>query len=552
LANRQGISTSEFPAANRPAALGVNGMVTSAHPLASAAGLQVLMEGGNAFDAAIATAAVLGVGEPYMSGMGGIGVALVYTASDRQLRALNFSGRTPKAAEPSLFTEGKKDAGAMSPLIPGNVAGWLALHEAHGSMDRERLFRPAINYAEGGMPVTRLNARTMANNASRLTKFPSGSIIVGPDGSTPSAGDRLRMPQLAESFKAMVKGGTEAFYRGGIAERIVRGVQAAGGLLTMDDMADYRVEWQDPVSISYRDYKIFTTPPNSTGFQILQTLKFMEGFSGNDLVFQSPETLHLMMESVKLAVTDRIRYGGDPNYLDIPIGGLLSNGYAAQQRGRVDRSKASTVSGETFAAGVPTGSLMAGSPEAFDGGMTTHFAVTDRDGNVVSVTQTLGGSFGSGFAPGDTGIFLNNMCHWFDLEEGSSNRIGPDKRVDFCVAPTQTFRNGQFYASMGTPGSWGILQTTPQFLMHLLDFGMNPQEAIEAPRFRYYGGVSVQMEERFPLYVRHAMEQKGHDVTVLEPWAMSVGGAQGFRLNPNSGTLEGGADPRRDGLAVGW
>ena len=541
-----------FQAANRPAALGVNGMVTSAHPLASMAGLQVLVDGGNAFDAAIATAAVLGVGEPYMSGMGGIGVALVYTASENKVRALNFSGCAPNAADPDIFSGDMKDTGAKSPLVPGNVAGWLALHEAHGSMDRERLFRPAIEYAEGGMPVTRLNAKTMANRASALTRFPSGSIIVGDDGSTPAAGEKLRMPQLAESFRAIVKGGTQTFYTGEIAERLVKGVQAEGGLLTMDDLADYQVEWQEPISIPYRGYKIFTTPPNSTGFQILQTLKLMDGFSGDNLVFQSPETLHLMMESMKLAVTDRIRYGGDPRVKDIPVQGLLSEGYAAQQRSRIDHAKAAHVSGETFAAGIPSGSLLAGSPEAFDGGMTTHFAATDRDGNVVSITQTLGGGFGSSLAPDNTGIFLNNMCHWFDLEEGSHNRIGPGKRVDFCVAPTQTFVGDKFYASMGTPGSWGILQTTPQFLMHLLDFGMNPQEAIEAPRYRYYGGVSVQMEERFPVEVRKVLEKKGHEITVLEPWSMSVGGAQGFRLNYASGTLEGGADPRRDGLAIGW
>ena len=545
-------STAHYPAANRPAAVGVNGMVASAHPLASTAGLQVLMDGGNAFDAAVTTAAVLGVGEPYMSGMGGIGVALVYTASDKRVRALNFSGRAPKGADPTLFTKDNKDTGAMSPLVPGNVAGWLALHEAHGSMDRERLFRPAIAYAEGGVPVTRLNARTMANSANRLRKFSSGSIIVRADGSTPSAGDRLCMPRLADSFRAVVKGGTEEFYTGDIAERLVKGVQAEGGLLTMDDMAGYCVEWQEPVSVSYRDFHIYATPPNSSGFQILQTLKLMEGYSGEDLAFQAPETLHVLMECMKLAITDRIKYAGDPDFVRIPVKGLLSDGYAARQRDRIDRNRAAPVSGEHFTASVPAGAVAAGSPDAFDGGMTTHFAVMDRDGNVVSITQTLGGGFGSGFAPGDTGIFLNNMCHWFDLEEDSPNRIGPGKRVDFVVAPTHTFRGDQFYASMGTPGSWGILQTTPQFLMHLLDFGMNPQEAIEAPRFRYYGGVSVEMEGRFPQDVRKVLEQKGHDVTVLEPWSMSVGGAQGFRLNAGTGTLEGGADPRRDGLAVGW
>jgi gamma-glutamyltranspeptidase/glutathione hydrolase len=195
---------------------------------------------------------------------------------------------------------------------------------------------------------------------------------------------------------------------------------------------------------------------------------------------------------------------------------------------------------------------MSGNPEGFDGGMTTHLAVADRDGNVVSITQTLGGGFGSAVAMGDTGIFLNNMCHWFDLEEGSPNVIGPGKRVDFVVAPTQTFKDGKFFLSMGTPGSWGILQTTPQLLTHVLDHGMNVQEAIEAPRFRYYEGRRVEMEERFPAHVRHALEQRGHEVTVLEPWSASVGGAQGIRVDVAAGVFQGGADPRRDGYAMGY
>ena len=184
--------------------------------------------------------------------------------------------------------------------------------------------------------------------------------------------------------------------------------------------------------------------------------------------------------------------------------------------------------------------------------MTTHFAVADRDGNVVSVTQTLGAGFGCGAAVADTGIFLNNMAFWFDLVEGSPNRIGPSKRVDFCVSPTQTLRDGKFFLSMGTPGGWGILQTTPQFLTNVLDYGMNVQESIEAPRLRCPQGTELHMEERFPPHVRRAMESKGHDVVVLEPWSMSVGGAQGIQVDSDAGVFQGGADPRRDGGAIGW
>ena len=545
-------SLSALPLANRPVAMGVNGMVTSAHPLASLAGQRMLMDGGNAFDAAVATAAALNVVEPYMSGVGGIGLALAYVAKEDRIRALNFSGRAPWAAEPDRFTDETKWMGILAPLIPGNVAGWLTLHETYGSLDQERVFQPAIDYAANGFPVTHLNSRTFARSADRLAPYPSGSIIVGNNGATPKPGARLKMPQLADSLKMIAAGGKATFYRGELAERIVKGNQERGGLYTLDDFADYDAEWQEPISIDYRGYKVHTTRPNSSGFQVLETIKIMEGFDGTDLIFQHPNTLHLMMEAIKLAVTDRIRYGGDPDHVQTPLKGLLSEGYAAKQRSRIDRENVSVVSGEHFSRQLPSGSLLAGSPDEFDGGMTTHFATADRDGNVVTVTQTLGGGFGCAVAPGDTGIFLNNMSFWFDLEEGSPNLIGAGKRVDFCIAPTQTLRDGKFFLSIGTPGGWGILQTTPQFLMHVLDYGMNVQEAIEAPRFRCVQGYQIEMEERFPRHVRRALEDKGHDVGVVEAFSMSVGGCQGIRVDTDAGVFQGGADPRRDGFAIGW
>ena len=545
-------SLSAHPLANRPVAMGVNGMVTSAHPLASLAGQRMLMEGGNAFDAAVATAATLNVVEPYMSGVGGIGLALAHVAAEGRIRALNFSGRAPQAATPDRFTEDTKQTGILAPLVPGNVAGWLTLHETYGVLDRERVFQPAIDYADSGFPVTHLNSRIMARSASRLAPFPSGSIIIDGNGKTPGPGARLKMPHLADSLREIVSGGKETFYRGELAERIVDGNQELGGLYTLDDLADYDAEWQEPISIDYRGYRVHTTPPNSSGFQVLETLKIMEGFDGPDLIFQHPNTLHLLMEATKLAVSDRIRFGGDPDHVQTPLKGLLSDGYAARQRERIDRERVSFVSGEHFSRQVPTGSLLAGSPDEFDGGMTTHFATADRDGNVVTVTQTLGGGFGCAVAVGDTGIFLNNMSFWFDLEEGSPNLIGSGKRVDFCIAPTQTLKDGNFFLSIGTPGGWGILQTTPQFLMHVLDYGMNVQEAIEAPRFRCVQGQQVEMEERFPVHVRRALEDRGHEVGVVEPFSMSVGGCQGIRVDHDAGVFQGGADPRRDGFAIGW
>ncbi len=547
------LSPALYPPPNRPVAMGVNGMVSSAHPLASAAGLRVLMEGGNAFDATVATAAALNVVEPYMSGIGGIGVALAYVAAEGRVRALNFSGRAPLAAVPSRFAKETKENGILACLVPGNVAGWLTLHETYGSMDRERLFQPAIGYAENGFPVTYLCSETIALTAHLLRSHPdSAAAFLGDADSVPPPGSRLRLPQLAGSLREIAEQGLDAFYTGELARRIVGGNQAMGGLFTVEDFTDYRAEWQEPISIDYRGFQVLTAPPNSSAFQVLQTLKLVETVGPPALSFQHPDTLHLVMEAVKLSITDRIEYAGDPDYVSAPLKALLSGAYAAEQRKRISMKAAAVVSGEHYATIRPAGALTPGSLEAFDAGMTTHFAVADREGNVVTVTQTLGGGFGSGVAAADTGIFLNNMMSYFDLDEGSPNLVSPGKRVDFVVAPTQTLRNGKFFLSMGTPGSWGILQTTPQMLMNVLDFGMNVQQAIEAPRFRYFTERSVEMEERFPAQVRRELESRGHEVTVIEAFSRRVGGAQAIQFDADSGVFQGGADPRRDGYALGW
>ena len=543
--------SSMAPPASRPVAMGVNGMVASAHPLASLAGIGVLQDGGNAFDAAVATAASLNVVEPYMSGMGGIGVALAHIAREGRIRALNFSGRAPKAAEPDRFTDDSKEHSILASLVPGNVAGWLTLHETYGSLDRERLFRPAIDYAENGFPITHLNRTFISNQAGLLGRYPHSEGIFL-NGGAPHAGTRLKTPQLADSLRRVAAGGLETFYRGELCNRIAKGNRELGGLFTEDDLAEYRAEWQDPISIDYRGYEVFTVPPNCSSFQVLQTMKLMEALDPAGLTWGDPDTVHALLEAVKLCITDRIEWAGDPDYVQAPLKGLLSRAYAESQRGRIDTARAALVSGEHYAVPVPSNALRPGNPADFDGGMTTHFAVADRDGNVVSITQTLGGAFGCGAAAGDTGVFLNNMASYFDLEEGSPNRIGPGKRVDFVVAPTQTLHNGKFYLSLSTPGSWGILQTTPQLLLNVLEFGMNVQQAIDAPRFRYFTGRHVKMEERFPLQLRRALQERGHEVEVIEAWSHIVGGAQGIMVDTSQGTFQGGADPRRDGAATGY
>ena len=349
-----------YPAANRPVAMGVNGMVSSAHPLASLAGVQVMTEGGNAFDAVVAVASTLNVVEPYMSGVGGIGLALAHVASEGRVRALNFSGRMPRAATPDKFTTESLEQGILAPLIPGNLAGWLTLHETYGTMDRERLFRQAISYAENGFPITFVNSEIMHQTAEHLRRFPkSAQTILDGSGAAHPPGTRLVWPDLARTLRLIADQGADVFYRGEIAEGIVKASEEMNGLFTMDDLADYETEWQEPISVEYNGYRIFTTPPNSSGFQVLQTLKMMEG---SDPRYQSVDTLHRFMESVKLAVTDRIEWAGDPDYVTVPLAGLLSDEYAAAQRDRIDMATVSTVRGERYADPSPDNPLRPGDP----------------------------------------------------------------------------------------------------------------------------------------------------------------------------------------------
>lgn len=540
------------PTPSRPVVMGTSGMVASAHPSATLAGLSVLRDDGNAFDAAVAVGSTLGVVEPYMSGIGGIGVALAYIAAEDRVRALDFSGRAPLSAYPDEFTQDSKDIGVRSCLVPGNVAGWLAMQREYGTLAPGPLFGPAIGLAESGTPVTFNNHRQITKAVPRLMLHTDTAGIVLHDGASPGPGALLRFPQLAASLRRIAEGGVAEFYSGDLAKRFVKANQELGGLMSLEDLSGYEAEWLEPVKIDYRGFSILTNPPNSTGFQILQTMKLMEQF---DLAFTGPhrpDAVHRFIEAVKLAVADRIPFAGDPDKVAAPLERLLSGAYAVERVAAIDMAKAAVVEGEHYSDQVPPGAISSGLAQQIDGGMTTHFAIADADGNVVSVTQTLGGGFGAAVAMGDTGIFPNNMAYWFDLQEGSPNRIGPGKRVDFVVAPTHTFRDDRFFLSMGTPGSWGILQTTPQMLVNVLDHGMTVQQAIEAPRFRVYEGTRVEMEDRYPDSLRTELEQRGHEIDLVESWSMNVGGAQAIAHDAKNGVFHGGADPRRDGVAIGY
>ena len=549
--------TSPHGRSTRAPAVGRNGMVASAHPYASQAGIDVLRRGGNAFDAAVAVACMLNVVEPYMSGIGGIGIAMIYTAKEKRTRILNFSGHAPNAAKPNLYDKFNAETGPLAPLVPGNVSGWLTMHETYGSMPLSMVMKDSIRYADEGVVLSPFNADMIEENLVRIDRFESSqkSLVIERDGM--GAGSVLRQPNLAKSLATIAEGGKKEFYEGRLGDDIQSGIETAGGIISREELAAYKAYWQEPLSTIYRGYEIRVAPPNSSGFQILETLNILSNF--DDLPYGSSDTLHRLVEAVYIAADDRAKYAGDPNHVNIPLDRLLSEEYAKDKATEIDMLHTSGPPAERW-----NRSRVDHPPKGvkaeYSTGLTTHFVTADKEGNVVTITQSLGSAFGSALVAGDTGIFMNNMCKWFDIDPncGSPNLIGPGKQQDFCIAPAQIYADDptrlnekKIRLSISTPGSWGILHTTAQMMHNHIDADMNVQEAIEAPRFRHYDTGMLLLEDRFPEHMRLDLARKGHRVHIAPQWHNAVGGGQGIQFTKH-GTMLGGADPRRDGVAIGF
>jgi gamma-glutamyltranspeptidase/glutathione hydrolase len=534
----------------RPVVMGTRGMVASAHPLASVAGLRMLTQGGNAIDAAVAMAAALNCVEPYMSGMGGCGYLMLWSAKERRLRALDYMGYSAGAANPGAAPNlAGMEHSPKSPLVPGNLGGWLTALEAYGTLDRATVLAPAIEYAEQGVPVTLKNAYFYhhAYETGHLTD-PLKAVFL-PNGAPPMPGAVIRQPLLARTLREIVAGGQETFYRGALAKKIVKSLADQGGYLSEEDFADFHPEWQEPVGTDYRGYRISCPPPPCSGVQYLETFNLLEGFdlaaSGQNTV----NTIHLVAEAMKLAVADRIAYAARA---DETSTGMTSKAYAAERRKLIDPARAAASEGERFARPIPSGAIQPGETARLLHECTTHFDAVDAEGNAVAITQSLGDGFGSGIMAGEAGFLFNNLGFWFDLDPASPNALAPRKKIEMCMSPALITRDERPFLAIGTPGSFGILQTTPQMISNVIDHGFSIQAAIEAPRFRTYEGTTIEIEARVPKSVRDELETRGHHVRLIDDWSFLVGGGQGIMIDPDSGAFMGGADPRRDGYALGW
>lgn len=531
--------------AHRPLVMGRNGAVASNHPVATQAGLDVLRAGGNAADAALATALALGVVEPHMSGLGGDGFYHVLDGRSGRSTVFNGTGTAAAAATADFYRtrpDGIPNFGALSISVPGTVAGLAAMHGRFGSRPWGSLFGGAVEAARHGFAATHGYRHFSGENRHRLRPDARSAATFLAEGEAPALGDLILQPDLARSLELLAEGGAAAFYEGELARRIAAGMAAAGGLVTADDLSRCRAEEVAPIAVSYRGHEVRQTPPNSTGFTMLQMLKIVERFDLGALGWGSPELLHRLVEVKKLAFLDRERYGSDPAGRSIPLDRLLSDEHADQLAAMVDPERAADrpVRGERAE------------------GDTTYFCVVDRDGNAVSAIQSINSSFGSGVTAGDTGILMNNrMCYWH-LDPGHANELTPGRRVRHTMNAPIVLKDGRLWAVFGTPGADNQVQVNLQVLVGMVDFGLDPQQAVEAPRWSssqvgqeanhpHGGDAGLTLEGRFAPETAAALRALGHAVKVVGDLEGPCS-VEAIRVLDN-GIRMAASDPRRDGWA---
>ncbi len=526
----------------RSPVLATRGMVATSQPLAAAAGLRVLQEGGNAIDAAIATAAVLNVVEPMMCGIGGDLFALVhYHESGRnesaRLYGLNATGRAgSKSSADWMRNEGYErmpDSGIYAVTVPGAVDGWDQLLARFGTRSLADLLEPAIYYAEHGFPVSQIIATEWQGLKEILSRHPTTAANYLIDGRAPRHGELFKSPDLAQTFRQIADEGPEAFYKGSIARAIADFIDSEGGFVTYEDMANHRSDWVEPISTTYKDVTVYQIPPNSQGYVALEMLNILEEFDLKSLGHNSAEYLHLLIETKKLAFADRNAYLADPSKANVPLDKLISKEYAAERRRLIDRDRAASEV----------------EPADIDPTETVYLTVVDADRNAVSLIYSVFSDFGSGLVVPGTGITLQNRGTGFSLKPGHPNELAPGKRALHTNMPGMVFKDGKPWISYGVMGGDMQPQGHTQVLLNMLEFGMNVQEAGEAPRFRHFSERNVAFESGVGIDVLQQLIRKGHRPMTR----MGVyGGYQAIMIDWEQGALIGGSDVRKDGAAMGY
>jgi len=537
-----------FDFATRSEVIAVNGMACTSQPLATQVAIDILKKGGNAIDAAIAANAVLGLVEPTSCGVGGDLFAIIWSEQKQKLYGLNASGRSPRSLKLDYFNDnGYEFIPATGPLpvsVPGCVDGWFEMHGMFGKISMEDILQPAIDYAFEGFPVSEVIAYYMDIGTQNLKKFPNVADVYMPAGHSPRKGEIFKNPALANTLELIAKGGRDEFYNGSIARIISDFMHEQGGFLSYEDLARHHSEWVEPISTDYRGYTVWELPPNGQGTAALQMLNIIEGFDIKDMGFGSAEYIHHFVEAKKLAFEDRAKYYSDPAFNDIPVQELISKEYADKRRKLINPDRAARI-------------VSAGNPED---GNTIYLTVADKEGNMVSLIQSNYRGMGSGMCPPGLGFILQDRGELFSLEEGHFNVYAPGKRPFHTIIPAFITKDGKPLISFGVMGGAMQPQGHVQVVVNIIDFGMNLQEAGDAPRIRHTGssqptggimtdGGSVNLEDGFRWEEIQKLIIKGHRIQ----WDLGgYGGYQAILRDPETGVYYGASESRKDGQAAGY
>jgi gamma-glutamyltranspeptidase/glutathione hydrolase len=534
--------------ATRSEVIAQHGMACTSQPLATQAALDILKAGGNAIDAAIAANAVLGLVEPVSNGIGGDLFAIVWDAKTKKLYGLNASGRSPYDLTFDYFVKhGITRIPPQGPLpvsVPGCVDGWFELHKKFGKLPVSELLKPAINYAREGFPVSEVIAYYWNSNSKSLQKYPGFKEIYMPNGKTPAKGEIFKNAYLAATLEKIVAGGRDAFYKGEMAQKMVDYMKEQGGFLSMRDLADHHSEWVEPISTNYRGYDVWELPPNGQGTAVLQMLNMLEKFDVAKMGFGSAEYIHTFVETKKLAFEDRAKFYADPDFCKIPIEKLISKTYAQERLKLFDPAMA--------AKSYPAGNLETGN--------TICLTTADKEGNMVSLIQSNYRGMGSGMTPGKLGFVFQDRGEMFMIDSTHMNRYEPHKRPFHTIIPAFITKDGKPYISFGLMGGSMQPQGHVQMVVNLIDFGMNLQEAGDAPRICHEGsseptgekmtdGGIVYLESGIPYETIRQLLGKGHQIQYING---IYGGYQAIKWDEKNKVYFGASESRKDGQAAGY
>ena len=545
------LSTTVYASQNRPDVRGQIGAVSAGHPLAAQAGLRVLQDGGNATDAIIAMAGVLAVVRPHMNGIGGDAFGIFYNGETGEVTALNASGRSGALATPEFFAVAELDRipsiGPLSVSVPGAVAGWIDAHDRYGSMNFAELLSTGIDYARNGFAVSSRLAQDFEEQGQNLND--AGRDLYLPNSNPPKVGSLLRNPQLANSLEIVADQGKEGFYNGSIAQKLSAFITEQGGYLRQGDFASHSSTWVTPLRGDYLNHEFVVMPPNTQGVTQLALFEMAKSHDLASMTQNSADYLHTLVELKKLAFADRDRWVADPNSANVPVDQLLDADYLKSRAQLINMS----VAAESAEPGFGDEILAEPNGNRSDAGDTVFITAVDQWGNAVSWIQSNFAGFGSGLLDEATGILLHNRGALFTLETGHPNQVAPDKRPYHTLSPTMAlYPSGEFAFTLGTPGGDSQTQTILQITHNMLVFGMTPQQAIEAPRFRSLSGLRLAIEDRIAEEALLDLRQRGHLLNLVEGWTATFGGAHMIHHDPETGVLTAAADPRREAYAIAY